>query len=493
MIKMSSNSRTAQIAAANRFGLGAMPGELDRIGGEPRGWLQAQLNAKPDVSAFAGLPDSLEVLRSRAALLAMRRDAKKAGRDDAMRDRAAPNRDKPMRNEGGRGNLAEPGIDIVRNGSAEVAARYRVAATTPTPFVERLVRFWSNHFAVSTDKNVARPQAAPMEREAIRPNVLGNFVDLLLAVERHPAMLLYLDNTASIGDDSRLAQAAERRAAKRPDKPPRKLGLNENLAREILELHTLGVDGGYAQRDVQELARAITGWSAPGPRELATATSSFVFRANAHEPGARRVLGKSYADAGEAQGRVILRDLALHPSTARHLSFKLARHFVADAPPPALVQRMATAYLRSGGELRALYLAMIGNDAAWSDDARKFKTPDEFVVSAMRAGDGMQIEPRNLLRLLQDLGQPLFTPRSPAGFPDTMNDWATGDALRKRVQAASLLAERIKPNQTPHALAASVLGSDALDGDLGALLRRAGSPQEGFALLFSSPAFQWRV
>jgi uncharacterized protein (DUF1800 family) len=157
------------------------------------------------------------------------------------------------------------------------------------------------------------------------------------------------------------------------------------------------------------------------------------------------------------------------------------------------VQRMAAAYLRSGGELHALYMAMIADDAAWSDDARKFKTPDEFVVSALRAGSGTQIEPRSLLRLLQDLGQPLFTPRSPAGFPDTMSDWATGDALRKRVQAASLLADLVRPAETPFALAVSVLGEAALDGDLGILLRRAGSSQEGFSLLFSSPAFQWRV
>ncbi len=521
-------SPKSQIAAVNRFGLGAMPGELERVGREPRSWLQAQLDAKPDLSAFADLPDGLELLQRRAALLAMRRTERNNKEDtaglgkDSMSDAsqtqmadagtsmeqertqqvrrgrrgAMPTETAAMRAQSDmeRKNYGVSRMQIARDGLADIAARYRVGATTTTPFVERLVRFWSNHFAVSADKNAARLQAAPMEREAIRPHVLGNFADLLLSVEQHPAMLLYLDNTVSVGSDSRMAQFAERRAAARPNKPPRKLGLNENLAREILELHTLGVDGGYAQTDVQELARAITGWSTPGPRELASATSAFVFRANAHEPGARTVLGKRYADAGEAQGREILRDLALHPATARHLSFKLARHFVADAPSPALVQRMSAAYLRSGGELRALYRAMIDDDAAWSNEARKFKTPDDFVVSALRASaNGAQIETRTLIRLLAGLGQPVFTPRSPAGFPDTASDWATGDALRKRMQAAAQLAERVPQSQTPYALAASVLGIAAADSDLGALLRRAGSPQEGFALLFSSPAFQWRV
>lgn len=511
-------SSKSQAAAANRFGLGAMPGEIERVGRDPRAWLKAQIEAPPDLAPFAHLPPSLELLQRRAAMRAMRRDDRDNGGADAKKKIAATaeatneppvrarRRTAALQDAEGMGRTGPQaarwrGIEdatraaLARDGLADIAARYGVATTTTRPFVERLVHFWSNHFAVSADKNVARLQAAPMEREAIRPHMLGNFADLLLAVERHPAMLLYLDNVASVGDDSRMAQFAERRAAARPsgDKPPRKLGLNENLAREILELHTLGVDGGYAQADVQELARAITGWGTPPLRELAEAKTAFVFRAAAHEPGTRNVLGKRYADAGEAQGRAILRDLALHPATARHLSFKLARHFVADAPPPALVQRMSAAYLRSGGELRALYRAMIDDDAAWSEDARKFKTPGDFVVSALRAGGvGDRIEARTLTRLLEGLGQPVFTPRSPAGFPDTAGDWATGDALRKRVQAAAQLAERVRDARTPDALANDVLGQ-AADGDLGALLRRAGSPQEGFALLFSSPAFQWRV
>jgi uncharacterized protein (DUF1800 family) len=382
---------------------------------------------------------------------------------------------------------------IARDNMAYLGARYRFAATTQMPFVERLTRFWSNHFAVSADKNIARAQVAPMEREAIRPHVLGNFAQMLVAVEQHPAMLLYLDNAFSVGDASRMAATAQRRAGEGSQRARRRLGINENLAREILELHTLGVDAGYTQTDVRELARAISGWSTPGPRELSTATSAFSFRSNAHEPGARIVLGKRYAEDGEAQGRAILRDLALHPATARHLSMKLARHFVADEPPAPLLQAMANAYLRSGGELKALYRAMIGHEAAWSAQARKFKTPDDFVVSALRAGGGGIGDPRRLMRLLDALGQPVFTPRSPAGFPDTAGDWASGDALRKRIQAAAMLADFVDGGLTPYELALATLGEEAAGGDLGVLLRRAGSPREGYALLFSSPAFQWRT
>lgn len=481
-------TNSATTAAVNRFGLGAMPGELAKAS-DPRAWLQAQLRAKPDLTPFAGLPDSLQIIRRQTEYRQQRRRArtdegKRAGqRADvaalpAMQAKAASDIEHtPLQQE------------IRRDAIADLALRYRVAATTSTPFVERLVHFWSNHFAISIDKNSARLLAAPMEREAIRPHVLGNFGDLLAAVETHPGMLLYLDNAVSVGDDSMLAQRVERRDAKR------KLGLNENLAREILELHTLGVEGGYAQQDVIELAKAITGWGTPLRRDAQKgSTSAFVFRPGAHEPGARSVLGKRYAEGGETQGHEILRDLAVHPATARHLSLKLARHFVADDLPKALVERMATAFLRSDGSLPALYRAMIDDDAAWSADARKFKTPEDFVVSAMRAGAiGIDRRPLVLIRLLQQLGQPTFTPRSPAGFPDTAADWASGDALRKRVQASGILAEQLATTRRPIELAADVLGAGAVDGPLAELLRRAGSPQEGFAMLFSSPAFQWRV
>lgn len=472
------------VAATNRFGLGAMRGELAQAR-DARAWLHAQLRAEPERDAFAGLTPSAELLQREAAARRQRREARQEA-DGQTGPVQGP--DAMSRRELAQGNLSD------------IGARYRVAATTRTPFVERLVRFWSNHFAVSADKGTARLYAAPMEREAIRPNVLGNFADLLVAVESHPAMLRYLDNAVSVGEDSMRVQRASRRGLP----GGRKLGLNENLAREILELHTLGVDGGYAQADVLELARAITGWSVvyplrPGARRAQAVThtdarTGFVFRPATHEPGARRVLGKTYAEAGREQGRAVLRDLALHPATARHLSAKLARHFVDDTPDPGLVRRMAKAWLDSGGELGALYTALVDDDAAWTADARKYKTPDDFVVSAMRAG-GFVLDdrPQQLVRLLRELGQPVFTPRSPEGYPDGFDDWAAGDALRKRLQVATTLAARVRQAPEPLPLAQQVLGEAAVAGDFAQALQRAGSPQDGYALLFASPAFQWRA
>ncbi len=498
-------------SALNRFGLGARPGERAALR-EPREWLLAQVASPPATDErFASLPSSATYLAREAAYLRERRMRRQgAGSDaaatspgraqDAVGAGPAMQSDAPAtagrrRAAQGDGFRATFGADQLR----EYGARYGMATTTAHGFVERLVRFWSNHFAISVDKRPAALYAAPMEREAIRPHVLGRFEDLLLAAEMHPGMLRYLDNTQSVGEGSMFAVRGARRQAQRGgDAPPRRRGLNENLAREILELHTLGVDGGYAQGDVTELARAITGWGTPLARayrgDAPAHGEAFVFRAAAHEPGARSVLGRRYAEGGLEQGRAILADLARHPSTATHLATKLARHFVADAPPPALVERMAAAYLADDGDLRALYRAMIGSDLAWGEDARKFKTPDDFVVSALRAaGIDAGAAPLQTVNLLRQLGQPPFTPRSPAGFADTAADWTGPDALWKRVQVAQTLAQRVpRERLDPVRVAGEVFGN-GLDGETSTALKRAESERDGLALLFASPAFQWRT
>jgi len=389
---------------------------------------------------------------------------------------------------------------------AEINARWQVALNAPLGFDERIFRFWSNHFAVSVDKRQALLYAAPMEREVIRPHAFGRFEDLLLGIETHPAMLRYLDNQASIGPDSPLGE----RGAQRLDRfspqtrPKRKPGLNENLAREILELHTLGVNGGYTQADVTELARAITGWSVRGPRDdrqggwfrggsTPDSTTGFVFRDYAHEPGSRSIVGKRYYEDGIEQGRRALADLAVHPATAKHLSFKLARHFVADEPPPKLVQRMAVAWLDSGGDLSTWYLTMLQSDEAWSPEARKFRTPDDFLMASLRAlGTDHLPDARGANGLLAKLGQPSFMPRSPAGFADTAEAWIGPDALLKRIQAAEQLSSR-----APRSLVPAQIAREALGSRLGALtaqaITRADSPQQALSLLFASPDFQWRI
>ncbi len=461
------------LSAANRFGLGARPGTLSRMG-DPRAWLHAQL-ASPVRPVDSGLPSSTEYLQQEYDYLRLRREARRT----SSQENAAMG----FRERFAQGQLRELGW------------RYRQAVATEQDFVERLVRFWSNHFAVSADKRTAALHAAPMEREAIRPHAVGDFADLLLAVERHPAMLRYLDNVRSVGEGSRQAQRQRRRTEGAGDASPRRAGLNENLAREILELHTVGVDGGYSQDDVRELARAITGWSIATPRDAgATTSDAFRFRANAHEAGARVVLGRRYPADGEAQGRAILRDLASHPSTARHVCGKLARHFVSDTPPPALVERMVVAWQRHGGALRPVYAALIDSADAWSPDARKLKTPDDFLVSALRSTNTQPGDrPRALMGLLGRLGQPAFTPRSPAGFADDAAAWSGADAVWKRIQAAQSLAESATPvDPDPLRIATSVFG-DRLDADTALAVRRAESPREGLALLFASPSFQWRT
>jgi uncharacterized protein (DUF1800 family) len=501
-------------SALNRFGLGARPGERQRIGG-PQDWLLAQLRPEPITAAFQGLPDSRDYLRREFAYNRERVAERRAQRANASNDASSAKADAATKPGGdGKGEDGKDAVEKFKDSFrktfgqdqlAELAARYRNATTTDAGFRERLVHFWSNHFAISVDKRPAALYAAPMEREAIRPHVAGRFADMLLAAETHPGMLRYLDNAQSVGEGSMLAARGGRRRNRRggdmPDMPARKRGLNENLAREILELHTLGVDGGYTQVDVTELARAITGWGTPlardtrgGAQSPQSVQSAFVFRPGAHQPGARSVLGRRYDEGGVEQGRAILADLARHPATAKHLSLKLARHFVSDTPPQALVERMAAAYLKSDGDLAVVCRTMIESDLAWGADARKFKQPDDFIVSALRAGGiDAGTAPRQTLGLLQRLGQPPFTPRSPAGFADTADDWTGPDALWKRMQVAQALAQRVPRQQLdPLRVARDVFGS-SLDAETTTALQRAESGRDGLALLFASPAFQWRT
>ena len=488
-------------AAVNRFGLGAKPGELAGIR-DPREWLNAQIAHGSDAgNAFAGLPDSLDYLREEAQLLMRRREFKQGGqrrrafltadiqsvsRDGQANADALKQALKPYRKEE-RGELL-----------AEAAARYRVATVTDTPFVERLVHFWSNHFAVSVDKRPARLFAAPMEREAIRPHVTGRFADMLLAVETHPAMLLYLDNVRSVGPNSPLGRRVAMRLARNGDMDKGKAGgLNENLGREAMELHTVGVNGGYTQADVTEFSRALTGWSVPYPRNFANGRqpqSAFVFRANAHEPGARRVLGRTFAAAGFEQGKAILDFLARHPATAKHLSLQLTQHFVSDDPPQSLVDRMAKTYLEHDTDLAAVYRVLIASPEAWDAEARKFKTPQDFVISSLRAGQiDLGNQPQPVLALLRNLGEPMFDPRSPAGFTDNSANWIDADGLWKRVQVAEAISARVaQANAQPLAFARDILGP-RLDEETAQAIRRAESARQAHATLFACPAFQWRA
>lgn len=452
--------------AANRFGFGARPGDLQRIGGQGRDFLRQQLRL-PAPLLRGSLPASHELL---ARVLAER-----------VARRNAPDAEQPSAVE-----LARTVRDIYRPAYlAEVAARARIAISSPADFLERLVHFWSNHFAVSVDKIAVLGLAGAMERESIRPHVLGNFADMLLAVEQHPAMLLYLDNHLSIGPESQMARIAGTRG--------RDLGLNENLGREILELHTLGADGGYAQQDVQALAAIITGWSVGGgPGRLSGGEpGTFLFRPAFHQPGPQLLLGRRYAEGGLEQGTSALRDLALHPRTAAHLARKLARHFVADDPSPDLVARLQKTYLDSSGDLPAIYGALVDSPEAWQPVLSKFKTPTDYIYSTYRA---LQLPIGNRpvdLRAFEMLGQRPFQPGSPAGWPDRGADWDGSAALLKRLEWAQELGQRLGSSRNAVQVAETSLGN-ALTAATRTAISRAQDATQALTLMLASPEFMRR-
>lgn len=475
------SDRNASVIAANRFGLGARPGELARIGNDARGWLAAQLGGGPVQINDPGLPRSTDVL---ARVLEIRRQEKQ------VRDAAAsvvPTAMEPAGNEKTDAvmKLGEYYRPIY---NAECTARVRAAITTDRPFVERLTQFWTNHFAVSADKQIIAGLAGAFEREAIRPNVLGSFADLLISAETHQAMLLYLDNHLSVGPTSRAARLIERR------RKDRKLGINENLAREILELHTLGANGGYSQKDVTTFAQVISGWSISGFGPMSRGEpGGFTFRAELHEPGMKTLLGKRYSDEGFAQGQAVLRDLAARPATARFVATKLARHFIADETRGRTTAHIERAYLKSDGDLPTVYRAMLDSAEAWSAPLTKYKTPSDYIISTYRglqlpiSGDG-GLKVRGSFNAL---GQRIFSPGSPAGWPDRSADWDGASALLRRIQWAEGIAQKIGAARNAMELAPELLGESLSDATRTAIARAASGTQ-ALTLLLTAPEFMRR-
>jgi uncharacterized protein (DUF1800 family) len=362
---------------------------------------------------------------------------------------------------------------------AEALARLQRAVIADCGFVERLVVFWSNHFCISANKGgPARMWAGSFEREAIRPYVLGRFGDMLKAVEQHPAMLFFLDNQQSLGPDSRAGKNRNR-------------GLNENLAREIMELHTLGVGGGYSQEDVTSLANIITGWTYAGRLGQLGAPGTFVFNANAHQPGAQRVMGKIYDASDVTQGEAVLADLARHPSTAKFVAGKFARHFVADDPPPALVARLADVFARTGGDLKALAMALVDSEDAWTAPLAKMRSPYEFLVASGRLLAQIPNDPGRYLGALNTLGQPLWAPAGPNGFPDSNAAWAAPEGMKLRLDISAQIASRLADGIDPRDLL-ELVAADAASVETRRTIERAESRQQALALLLMSPEFQRR-
>jgi uncharacterized protein (DUF1800 family) len=353
---------------------------------------------------------------------------------------------------------------------AQAAAQLANAVTTPAPFRERLVWFWTNHFTVSRRQGQCAAVVAAFVEEAIRPHVTGRFGDMVLAVMRHPAMLLYLDNAASFGPDSVVGQKTHH-------------GLNENLARECMELHTVSPLAGYSQADVTSFAKILTGWSI----DLKADPPGFRYRPFAHEPGGQTVLGQQFPP-DEAGGVAALAFLAGHPVTHRFLATKLVRHFVADDPPCGAVRVIEGVLRDSKGDLGAASAALVALDGAWQFGA-KLRTPIEFVVASVRA---LEVPPEQvpMLGILGGLGQPLWTAPAPNGWPDRAADWAAPEAMVRRIDWASGFAGRIG-NRDVVEVSDLALGP-LLRPETRDAIRRAGSRRDAMTLLLTSPEFQRR-
>jgi uncharacterized protein (DUF1800 family) len=488
----------AALVALNRFGLGARggaSGDFVNAASDPRGFVRAELNRPngalleaPGLQSTPALAQAVfayqfEIVQARNA--AAKSGAPKPGAPDIAGKAAA------MEASGANAAMApaeamqppkpapEPPNIIQKTYRTEALARLQRAMIVDCGFVERLVVFWSNHFCVSANKGgLARMWAGAFEREAIRPYVLGRFGDMLKAVEQHPAMLFFLDNQQSLGPESRAGQN-------------RKRGLNENLAREIMELHTLGVGGGYSQDDVTSLARIITGWSFAGRQGQLGTPGSFVFNANAHQPGPQPLLGKTYENNGVAQGEAALADLARHPSTAKFIATKFARHFVADDPPQALVAQLQEVFRKSDGDLKALTVALVDSDETWQAPLTKLRNPYEFLVATGRLLARIPDDPANYLGGLNLLGQPLWSPSGPNGFPDTNAAWAAPEGMKLRLDISAQLASRAADKIDPRDLL-ELVAADAASEETRRTIERAESRQQALALLLMSPEFQRR-
>ena len=468
------STREAAISL-RRFGLGARPGDIKRIAADPRGFVTGQL-ANPGAALLNDPdlePSHLVFAEAQRAQMEQRaaNEALKAAAMTTAVQPAAPGA--PM--------AAAPVLPGAKAGAIrrdafadEMSARIDRAITTETPFLERLVLFWSGHFCVSATKGQVRGLAGGYEREAIRPHVLGRFADMLKASAQHPAMLIFLDNQQSVGPNS---QAGKNRG----------IGLNENLAREILELHTLGVDGGYTQDDVTNFARIITGWTVGNLNMPNFEPGKFAFTPPRHEPGAWTVAGKRYEDKGRATGEDVLTDLARLPSTARHIARKLARHFLADDAPQALIDRLAATFTKTDGNLAAVSKTLAEAPELWQSPPRKVVPPYDFSVSIVR-GFGIRPKAPEIARIAAALGQPIWQVASPKGWPDEDDAWMGPAAVRERLRIAEMLARQMDKLTDPRMLSVELMG-DLMREETRQTIARAESREQGFEIMVMAPEF----
>lgn len=438
---------TSEQAAAHllsRFTYGAEPGQVKAVAKAGlEEWLTQQLKGTETASALASklaaLPPAYRM--SNAEIVAhfpppgkLRKMAGVEGEPNSPDSRAKL---AEYRKQQGLGTPKELGVVLF-------AQRLYHARYAQSQVQEVMTDFWFNHFNVSTTNNRARPFILSYERDAIRPNALGSFRTLLGKTAKHPAMLWYLDNATSTAGAEATTTMEPKNPKAQQRLQKRKKGLNENYARELLELHTLGVDGGYTQSDVTQAARVLTGWTAV-PYENAKAAAArrgfqregdFVFAAPLHDAGAKTVLGQNFpAGGGQEEGERLLDLVATHPSTAKHIARKLAVRFLSDQPSPQTVDSLAATFQQSQGDSKALILAIARTDEFWQEGQRasKIKSPLELVVSAARILEA-DLEPTaQLFEQLADMGQPLFGYQAPTGFPDRADAWISSGTVLARM------------------------------------------------------------
>ena len=407
----------------NRLGYGARPGDIERV--QQMG-VQRYIEAQLDPASLP-LPPALQ---QRIDAIAINRQSTGSILGEFLAVRLQAKDEDEQRKQQRRAT-------VVRIAEETAQTRLVRAIDSPRQLEEVMVDFWFNHFNVFSGKGLDRALISSYERDAIRPHAMGSFRELLGATAKHPAMLFYLDNYLSTAADFQPRGGALKAAGPKA----KASGLNENYARELMELHTLGVDGGYTQKDVTELARMLSGWTFDS-RQLVKNEQTFRFSAERHDNGDKEWLGHHVGSQGQREGEFALDVLARHPATARHLSALLAQYFVQDEPPPALVERMAQRYLATDGDIRSVLRTLFFSPEFMAPAAvgSKFKTPYQFVVSAARAADVPVNNVRPLLGALNQLGMPLYGCQTPDGYKNTRAAWLNPDALSRRIAFASSLA-----------------------------------------------------
>ena len=470
---MSLDAKGTAALALHRFGFGPRAGSIAAIASDPRGALLAELD-KPGIGQIVNAELMTAAQSSTAAFnFRQERQARLIAQKQAADERAMAGAS--MENMEAKPDAPVPAAEAIPQQIffREAKARLDAAIAPEIGFVERLIWFWSNHICISAD--VTQSMAGGYEREAIRPNVLGRFPDMLLASAGHPAMLFYLDNSRSIGPRSVAGLVNTR-------------GLNENLAREILELHTLGVRSVYTQEDVTSFAKVLTGWTIIPAGTNPDHGGEFVFNPRMHEPGPQTIVGKVYSQADAAQGRAVLADIARHPATAAHVARKLARHFAADEPPPALVERLTRCFLDTDGDLKEIAKALIDAPETWSIERVKLKRPSEWLISAWR-GIGVMPPAQPALQAMGYLGERMWRPSAPQGFADVQAAWI--DGLAQRLDIANRIAGLVQERIEPDAFVETALGPLASD-ETRKTIERADSRQQALTLAMMSPEFQRR-